>query len=345
MIPISDSFIAFLSAVGVLNSLFLSFYFFFLRKGNVAANKTMSLLLMAFSLMIGKSLLLFLFDDLNIIIKKIGLTGYVSIGAALYLYIQAYTKHNISFKLVKLLHFLPAFLLFFSIPIPKTEIVFQYRIFYLTILTINLFYLLHVIYYYLKNKSLFDQKDIFIQGIDKLWIRNLIIGVSLVWLAYFLFVCFGILYMTGAIMYSFIVYVMIYFAFISPKSIIHSKKNKTIQFHQPIISYLNQLQNLLEEEKIYRNANISMPEIASKLKLNTNQLSYLINDNFKKSFSDYINYYRITDVKSKLCDPSSQIVTIESIAYECGFNSLASFRSAFKKIENITPSEYRKKFL
>jgi AraC-like DNA-binding protein len=33
---------------------------------------------------------------------------------------------------------------------------------------------------------------------------------------------------------------------------------------------------------------------------------------------------------------------VVEIAYKCGFNNLANFNRQFRKIKNMTPSEYRK---
>ena len=58
----------------------------------------------------------------------------------------------------------------------------------------------------------------------------------------------------------------------------------------------------------------------------------------KTTFIDYVNRYRIDEACYLL---KNSELSILQIAYECGFDSLRSFNRNFKKIMNITPSEYQ----
>jgi AraC-like DNA-binding protein len=42
-----------------------------------------------------------------------------------------------------------------------------------------------------------------------------------------------------------------------------------------------------------------------------------------------------------LSNPKYDNLTIAAIAYECGFNSLSSFNTAFKKQVGVTPSAFK----
>lgn len=57
---------------------------------------------------------------------------------------------------------------------------------------------------------------------------------------------------------------------------------------------------------------------------------------------NYINEYRIKEVKLRLIDGKFKHLTILGIALECGFNSKSAFNNVFKKLTNQTPSEYLK---
>ena len=61
------------------------------------------------------------------------------------------------------------------------------------------------------------------------------------------------------------------------------------------------------------------------------------------SFYEMIASYRIEESKSILADPSKIHHTIEDVADDVGYNSKSAFNRSFKKIEGITPSEYREK--
>jgi putative ABC transport system permease protein len=58
--------------------------------------------------------------------------------------------------------------------------------------------------------------------------------------------------------------------------------------------------------------------------------------------SDYVNELRIEEVKRKMDDPACSHIKIIEIAYECGFNSKATFNRVFKKLTGKPPTEYKK---
>ena len=62
----------------------------------------------------------------------------------------------------------------------------------------------------------------------------------------------------------------------------------------------------------------------------------IINENLYKNFFDFINTYRIEEMKKQLQGESKY--TILGIAYESGFNSKSSFNRIFKKYTGQTPS-------
>ena len=56
-----------------------------------------------------------------------------------------------------------------------------------------------------------------------------------------------------------------------------------------------------------------------------------------------LNYYRVQEFKRRLTDPEYQHLSLEGLAYEAGFRSKATFNRAFKKLERMTPGEFRKR--
>ncbi|WP_159099253.1 MULTISPECIES: helix-turn-helix domain-containing protein [Aquimarina] len=106
-------------------------------------------------------------------------------------------------------------------------------------------------------------------------------------------------------------------------------------------AYFKELDFLMKEEKIYIDPNLGLENISKRLQISSNYLSQLINKLGGSNFSDYINSYRIEEVKSKLKDPDYDNYTVLGIAMECGFNSKSPFYSAFKKHTGISPKEYR----
>lgn len=105
---------------------------------------------------------------------------------------------------------------------------------------------------------------------------------------------------------------------------------------------VNLLSKSMESEKPYLNENLTLKELANKLETTPNNLSQIINEKFNKNFFEFINEYRINEVKSLLADPKYSHYSMLGIAIECGFNSKSTFNSVFKQFTGKTPSEFKK---
>jgi AraC-like DNA-binding protein len=97
---------------------------------------------------------------------------------------------------------------------------------------------------------------------------------------------------------------------------------------------------LVEQEKVYEDAELSLVQMSKQLKTNPTILSKVINQGFGKNFNDFINHYRIEAVKAKLQAGEQKAQTLVGIAYDCGFNSKATFNRAFKKATGTSPKEW-----
>ena len=106
---------------------------------------------------------------------------------------------------------------------------------------------------------------------------------------------------------------------------------------------LVELDKLLKNEELYKNANLKSSEVAKKIQLTTHQFSQLLNDNLGKSFPVFINEYRIESAKKMIQEDNN--LTIESIGYENGFNSKSTFYTTFKKLVGKTPSQFKSSVL
>ncbi len=102
------------------------------------------------------------------------------------------------------------------------------------------------------------------------------------------------------------------------------------------------LQELMQTEKEYLDFELNINQLADKLNTSMHKLSQIINSEFQQNFYDFINSYRIEEVKKRLNSSKYKDYKIMSIAYDCGFNSRSAFYSSFKKATNITPTQYRK---
>ena len=102
----------------------------------------------------------------------------------------------------------------------------------------------------------------------------------------------------------------------------------------------NQLVEFIKENKSYLDPELSLQDLANELKISRHQLSAVINKKQQMNFYEFVNTYRVNEVKRLMQDPKKRHLKIVSLAYEAGFNSKASFNRIFKQLTNQTPSEY-----
>lgn len=96
-------------------------------------------------------------------------------------------------------------------------------------------------------------------------------------------------------------------------------------------------------EKLYEDAELSLTQMARQLNTNPSILSKIINQGFQQNFNDFVNFYRVDAVKKKLKAGEQKAQTLLGIAYDCGFNSKATFNRAFKKATGLSPKEWLEK--
>ena len=110
---------------------------------------------------------------------------------------------------------------------------------------------------------------------------------------------------------------------------------------EEIGNYYSQLLSILENEKLYLNPELVLQDLADRMHTSSKVLSQVINQRSGKNFFDFINSYRCEEVKSIMADADPK-VTILEILYQAGFNSKSSFNKEFKKLNGVTPTEFRR---
>ena len=100
---------------------------------------------------------------------------------------------------------------------------------------------------------------------------------------------------------------------------------------------------LIQEDTLYNNPELTLSDLAKKLDTNISIISKTINQGFKMNFNDFINNYRIEAVKKAFDDGEHKKTTLLGIAFDCGFNSKATFNRAFKKNTGFSPKKYLEK--
>ena len=323
------------SIIGILNSFILIFYALTTKKGNRNVNLLFALFIFMLTLRISKSILLTFSDGLHDLLLTLGLSGFMAIGPTFLFFSKAVINSKFKINKKLFIHFLPAivftFMWVFLEQIRSNGSV--WHIFYRTILLQYMIYLSFAIFIINNNSS--------INSKVKKQLNIISVFLLVIWFAYLLNEVAGFPYISGAILYS----ILIYFSLIIILNKGHiidmasPKYNKTGLVPSENNRVLNELNILFEDKKIYTDNLISLSRLANLLNTSTHILSQIINDNKQKTFFELIRYYRIMEAKRLLF--KSDELKVSAIAFDVGYNSLSAFNNAFKKTTGLTPSKYR----
>ena len=95
-----------------------------------------------------------------------------------------------------------------------------------------------------------------------------------------------------------------------------------------------------DTEKPFLNSELTLKILSKELGYSTNQLSEIINKGFQLNFNDFVNNYRVEAVKKALQAGAHKEKSLVGIALDCGFNSKPTFNRVFKKLSNLSPTQY-----
>ncbi|WP_136465683.1 helix-turn-helix domain-containing protein [Flagellimonas onchidii] len=330
----------FIAGLGAAQSLLLSVYSFLERKKDFR-NLLLGLFFLAITIRLGKSILWVYLDTTPLWLINIGFIAHSITGPALFLYILHFLFPK-KWSNWNLLHFVPSAVLLFYVGMLTldgfwhvggyTALLFQqigYSLAWLVVLGI---------YFRLKDKRVSLNRATII------WISTLVLGTAVLQFLYFSNYILGITpYLLGPVSYLPFVYFLAFLLFKNPSLLKHSNSKKQqnirLETHQ-LKDYASQMEQLMELKKLYLDPNCSLNKVATEMKLPAYLISHVVNNALDKSFPDFLNSYRIEEVKTRLLQPKNKNVKIASLAYDCGFNSLSSFNIAFKKSTGITPSKF-----
>jgi AraC-like DNA-binding protein len=103
----------------------------------------------------------------------------------------------------------------------------------------------------------------------------------------------------------------------------------------------DRLLTLMVDERPYRNAELTLADLAGHLNTTPHKLSEVLNGQLKMNFHDFVNGYRVRDVQQRLRGPDAARLTYLALALDAGFASKSTFNAVFKKFTGETPSQYR----
>ena len=88
------------------------------------------------------------------------------------------------------------------------------------------------------------------------------------------------------------------------------------------------------------NQDISIKDCARHVNMSISSFCRFIKLNTRLTFSHYLNSIRLDFAQKLLINTNLQI---KEIAYDCGFNSTAYFNKIFKRVNGVSPMQYRVK--
>ena len=304
-------------------------------------------------------------------------------GPLLYLYVKFLTIENLKFKWYYWLHFIPFIIVFTSAivfhgrPVIKLDDFFATDAFLSFRLIYGLSFFISITTYSILTFVLIRQheknvKDLFSYTSTRItlsWLKVISISFYVTYVLVFIVGVFVIFkqelpYDPTIVSYFGLTFFAFAFSFYGIKQpgifhqLYHEKKIPAKKIEEKVINaryersglkkadeekYLNRLLKHMETKKPYLDVDLTIQDIAGALGITRHYLTQVINKRLNKNFYQFINEYRVEEVKKLLKDKSYNKYTLTSIAYEAGFNSKSAFNSAFKEIVGITPSEYREK--
>ena len=362
------------AAQGVLLTIFL-----FKKKENRAANRLLAILMIVFVVDLLLALA-FTTDYIRKIPWAMALNNSFpyTYGPFIFLYTLILSRKKHEFKSVYLLHFSPFFLvqvyaLFFWYFEPAS---YQLSLLNLDIsepLAISLIgsfipvsgitYVILTIREVLHFNNRLKQSHSYLDKINLSWISYLVIGSAGIWLVvvatYTLSYIYGKEDKVGILIYismAIFLYLLGFRSLKQPemKQIDPVKEDDVPPVQQPSESYrksglsdelageyLQLLVDLMENEKPYLNNKLKLSDLAESLSISTHNLSEVINKKLNQNFYDFINGYRVEEVKRLIESDKDAAFSILGLGFDAGFSSKSAFYTSFKKAAGLTPAQYR----
>ncbi len=106
--------------------------------------------------------------------------------------------------------------------------------------------------------------------------------------------------------------------------------------------WLERLDLLMSRERVYREPELSVAGLATRMGLPEYRLRELINRRLGfRNFPAFVNAHRLCEVESRLADPACDRRPILTLALEAGFGSIGPFNRAFRERHGMSPTEFR----
>lgn len=104
----------------------------------------------------------------------------------------------------------------------------------------------------------------------------------------------------------------------------------------------NNLDHLMSHDKAYLDPQLNLAKVAAGITAKPYLVSKALKEIMHTNFNDFINSYRVNEVKRLLSLPENKKQNLLTIAFAAGFNSKSSFNRAVKNLLGIDPKALKK---
>ncbi|RAJ10874.1 AraC-like DNA-binding protein [Chitinophaga skermanii] len=345
--------VSFVSLLGAFNGLVLSTYLLVSKRTHSLAARLLGVLLLMISIRVAKSVFLYFNPQMPKVYAQIGLSACLFIGPALYYFYRAAMQQKTSipksWQLTWACLIVSMLAINIFLPYDTNRAFWNNGVIQVIYLVWAGFILASGVVLWPVMKTFFTRSRP-LQATEQFWLllflANLAVKVvydlsmyNLVAIRY---------YISGAIMFTFLLYLTLFFYFqrasigniLSGGEANQAKGNGKKKIDEVAASGLKEkLFHLLATQGIHKDPNLKISEVAKLMNISSHQLSQFLNDNLQKSFTTFMNEYRVEEA-CKLIAQDDRL-TFEAIGYEVGFNSKSTFYAAFKKMTGATPAGFK----
>jgi AraC-like DNA-binding protein len=106
--------------------------------------------------------------------------------------------------------------------------------------------------------------------------------------------------------------------------------------------YKIRMMKAMQNEELYLDCDLTLRQLARHVGISYHQASQVINGQMNQRFFCFVNNYRVQLAKDLMSDPKTSKMAIVDLAVEVGFKSKSSFYDAFKRMTEMTPTQFKK---
>ncbi len=343
------------------HGLIQSIIILFTRKGQQLENRFLSIYIFSFSIILIDGSLKLMDDDF-LLPAFLGVP-FLFCGFLLFLYVKKYTGHTIS-RAEVFYHSIPAIIatMLFAANLIVNAFQLDSTVFsnnpVINNISINAIGTMHFISYLTlavyqlrkpRQQVNIDTKEKWIRFLITISLTTCVISLILIGFNVLLMERFNLqwAYLVWSIM-SIFIFSIGYIALQRPE-VFNQLPSALLKYRNTKISgdtfqkSIDQIEYLMKKEFIYRQPDLTLDKLAGNLNLQPNVLSRIINEHYQLNYNQFLNEFRLEEVKQKIADPTFDKYTILSIALDAGFNSKSSFNEQFKKQTSLSPNEFKKR--